>query len=289
MDILELFCKSWKDTLGEIRKHKLTFFFLFLAQVIFMVAVFYLIFIHMKDVMSSYQGLTASLPGLEQIGSMQPYLEQNQLPSETVDAMLAIQSSISSLKSSLFSLAGWLILAFILGEGRLWLFAHHLLGKASWNGWLQRTLKFLFLSTLFLGSLVLITWIYLKSYFSLSGLGIGLISSSAWSNFLWLLIFVLFYFFLTGVALLNIHGWKRFLTVWLNFSVKKSWYLFPVYALFHLLIFGLLMVCYKAAEKDVNFWWALLLVLSFPLLLSFLRVFWLTVVQDAAGERIQKQ
>ncbi|MBS3123170.1 hypothetical protein J4437_00905 [Candidatus Woesearchaeota archaeon] len=287
MDILELFTKSLKNTFKEIKNHKLTFLLLFIGQLLFLVAVFYLIFVHMKDVMVSYQGLTASLPGLEQIGSMQPYLEQNQLPAESVEAMLALQSSISSLKKSLFSLAGWLIFAFILGEGRLWLTAQHLLVKASWKGWLERTLKFLFLSTIFLGSLILIAWVYFKSYISIFSFNLGALPSNS-SDLLWVLVLILFYFFITGVAFINIQGWKRFFTIWLNSSVKKMWYLFPAYLLFNLLIFGFLMLCYKAAEVEANFWWALLLVLSFPLLLSFLRVFWLTVVQDVAGDRIKK-
>ncbi|MDP3990607.1 MAG: hypothetical protein Q8Q01_05390 [archaeon] len=265
MGIQKGFQHAWK----AVRKHKILFISLFILQIIYFIVAASVLLHYQVKILENVEGVTTPLG--------QANYDENAL--QEGNPFLADSGQVYSQYLSLKTNITWLgwseFLLFIIFNGLLWIGSHHLLKKQTIKDSINQCGRFALSSGLFVVFFALISTFLIKTFYWVE-VSQGSFSQSG--DALGILFFVLYFFLSCSFAVLP-GSWKGFSKRFFNASFGNFFRNVGVFVLFTAIYISLLIAIFYLTEDSAMFSYALLIVLLIMLLMTFLRLVWISIVQ----------
>lgn len=262
-------------TIKLIKKHKKLFLILLLLQTICLVSGVAIGTFYQVKIMENARGI---IEPLQNANYDSESIEQGKSFTKEISSIYA---NYQSMTKNILALLGWLLLLFIILNGRVWLLTQNLFQKRKLTEELQMLGRFVVSLIVIMGVFFGISYgllIYLlRLEVSLGVFSIAVISL--------LSIYMLFYYLLITACALIHYPWKEFMHKFFVCAIKKIHKSVLVLLINNFLIFLSLLVIFASINYEKSLWFLLLAGILLVVVMVITRIFWVACLQELATQK----
>lgn len=266
MNIQKGFQHTWK----VVHQNKALFISLFIIQIIYFIVAASILLHYQVKILENVEGVTTPLG--------EANYDENAL--QAGNPFLAdggsVYSKYISLKKNITRLGWSQFFLFILFNGILWIGSHRLLRKQTWKDLINQWGRFVLSSGIFVILFALSSSFLIKTFYW-TEVSQGSFTKSG--DALGILFLVLYYLLSCSFAVLP-GNWKGFWRRFWNVAIRKFFQNAGIFLLFTLIYISILFVIFYLTEGSQLFTYVLLIVLLIMLLMTYLRIVWITIIQN---------
>lgn len=261
-----------KLTIKLIKKHWKLFLILLLLQAICLVSGVFIGTFYQVKIMENAQGIIEPLQKAnydsESIKQGEPFTQE----------ISSIYENYQFMTKNILALLGWLLLLFIVLNGRVWLLTQQLFKKVKLKEEIQMLSRFIVSLIVIMGVFFGISYILLiyllRLEVSLNVFSIAIVGL--------LLVYSLFYYLLITACALIHYPWKEFMHKFFVCAIKRIHKSVLVLLINNLLIFLSLLVIFASINYEKSLWFLLLAGLLLVVVIVITRIFWVACLQELA-------
>ena len=263
-----------KLTSKLIKKHWKLFLILLLLQAICLVSGVFIGTFYQVKIMENARGIIEPLQNAnydsESIKQGEPFTQE----------ISSIYENYQSMTKNIFALLGWLLLLFVVLNGRVWLLTQQLFKKVKLKEEIQMLARFIVSLIVIMGVFFSISYglliCLLRLEVSLNVFSIAIIGL--------LLVYALFYYLLITACALIHYSWKEFIQKFFVCAIKKIHKSALVLLINSCLLFLSLLIIFASINYEKSLWFLLLAGLLLVVVMVITRIFWVACLQELAKD-----